>query len=77
MICVGDMVQWHDQTNYPGLCGIVTEWREDSYEAARTHMPREIFVHWTSFPKDSAMYIAPAGWENRKDLKVVSTGETK
>ena len=74
MIGVGDMVQWHDQSNYPGLCGIVTEWRSDSYEGARTHSPREIFVHWTSFPKD---YAVGSGWERVRDLKVVSTGETK
>jgi hypothetical protein len=76
MICVGDMVRWRDQTNYPGLCGIVTEWRSDSYEGARTHVPREIFVHWTSFsfPKD---YPVGSGWERVRDLELLSTGETK
>ena len=74
---VGDMIQWHDQANYPGLCGIVTARRKDSYEAAPTHEPREIFVHWTSAPKDGTLYVGTAGWEKEKDLKLLSTGETE
>ena len=74
MICVGDMVRWRAQTNYPGLCGIVTEWRKDSYEAAaRTHQAREIFVHWTNDPQDFAVN----SWEKEKDLELLSTGETE
>jgi hypothetical protein len=74
---VGDMIQWRDQTNYPGLCGIVTERRKDSSTAAPTHNPREIFVHWTNVPKDCASHIAIAGWEKEKDLELLSTGETE
>ena len=75
---VGDYVQWRDQADYPGLCGIVTQARKDSYEGQfHTHQPREIFVHWTNVPKDCALYIADTGWENEKDLELLSTGETK
>ena len=72
---VGDMVQWRDQMNYPGLCGIVTK--------PATHTPgtgpfrresREIFVHWTTFPRD---YGVGAGWEKVSDLQLLSTEETE
>ena len=69
MIKIGDMVQWRDQINYRGLCGIVTEWHKDSYEDLTY-----LFVHWTSFPKN---YAVGSAWEKAKDLEVVSTGETQ
>ena len=65
---VGDFVQWRDQINYRGLCGIVTK-----TGAPRRDSP-EIFVHWTTFPKD---YQVGAGWEKTKDVELLSTGETK
>ena len=70
---VGDFVQWRDQTNYPGLCGIVTK---ASHPVATASASPEIFVHWLIFPKD---YGVGEGWEKRKDVKLLSaaTGETQ
>ena len=71
---IGDFIQWRDQTNYPGLCGIVTEVLAQSVgEIQRRESPR-IFVHWTTFPKD---YGVGAGWEKVKDVELLSTGEIK
>lgn len=72
---VGDLIQWRDQHNYPGLCGIVTkESPAQSVGARQRGETREIFVHWTNFPKD---YGVGAGWEKVKDVELLSTGETK
>ena len=65
---IGDFVQWRDQTNYPGLCGIVTKTGAPSRDSP------EIFVHWLIFPKD---YSVGEGWEKIKDVELLSTGETK
>ena len=65
---VGDMVQWRYQSNYPGLCGIVTK------TGAPVHDSPEIFVHWLIFPKD---YMVGAGWEKTKDVELLSTGEAE
>ena len=68
---LGDFVQWRDQTNYPGLCGIVTvigTYRRGM--KSRRELP-DIFVHWTSFPKD---YGVGAGWEKAKDVELLSKG---
>jgi len=72
---VGDFVQWRDQTNYPGLCGIVTKTgtRPPSTGPFRRDSP-EIFVHWLIFPKD---YSVGEGWEKIKDVELLSTGETE
>ena len=68
---IGDFVQWCDQTNYPGLCGIVTK-------ESRPRLPGddspEIFVHWLIFPKD---YQVGEGWEKAKDVVLISPGETE
>ena len=70
---VGDFVQWRDQTNYPGLCGIVTK---TGIQPAGTGPFRrdspEIFVHWTTFPKD---YGVGEGWEKTNDVELLSTQE--
>ena len=71
---VGDFVQWRDQTNYPGLCGIVTESRAQTVGARKRGESREIFVHWTTFPRD---YGVGAGWEKVSDLQLLSTEETE
>jgi len=72
---IGDMVQWRDQRNYPGLCGIVTkESPAQSVGASLRGETREIFVHWTNFPKD---YGVGAGWEKVSALQLLSTGEIK
>ena len=65
---IGDFVQWRDQTNYPGLCGIVTKTGAPSRDSP------EIFVHWLIFPKD---YMAGEGWEKTEDVELLSTGETE
>ena len=71
---IGDFVQWRDQTNYPGLCGIVTKSRTETVGGRLRGESREIFVHWTAFPKD---YGIGAGWEKAKDVELLSTGEIK
>ena len=71
---IGDFIQWRDQRNYPGLCGIVTESRAQTVGARKRGESREIFVHWTNFPKD---YGVGEGWEKRKDVELLSPGETE
>ena len=70
---VGDFVEWIDQRNYPGLCGIVTK---ASHPVGIACASPEIFVHWLTFSKD---YQVGEGWEKIKDVKLLSaaTGETK
>ena len=65
---IGDFVEWGDQRNYPGLCGIVTK------IGAPSRVSPEIFVHWTNFPKD---YGVGEGWEKIKDVKLLSAGDSK
>ena len=73
---VGDFVQWSDQTNYPGLCGIVTEVLGQSVgEIQRRESPR-IFIQWTAFPKAMVESLS-ASWEKVKDVELLSTGEIK
>jgi len=71
---IGDMVQWRDQTNYPGLCGIVTKTGAQTQGMILRRESPRIFVHWTNFPKD---YGVGAGWEKRKDVELLSPGETE
>tara|TARA_Y100000034_G_C6793871_1_gene355647 strand:- start:196 stop:417 length:222 start_codon:yes stop_codon:yes gene_type:complete len=71
---IGDMVQWRDQTNYPGLCGIVTQERTQTVGARKRGESREIFVHWTTFPKD---YGVGKGWEKVENVELLSPGETE
>jgi len=71
---VGDFVQWRDQTNYPGLCGIVTKTGIYTPDLELELDSPDIFVHWTNFPKD---YGVGAGWEKRKDVELLSPGETE
>tara|TARA_R100000664_G_C2741205_1_gene129669 strand:+ start:1283 stop:1510 length:228 start_codon:yes stop_codon:yes gene_type:complete len=71
---IGDFVQWRDQTNYPGLCGIVTKMGTHTAGMKARNEPPDIFVHWTAFPKD---YGIGAGWEKVKDVELLSTGEIK
>ena len=70
---IGDFVQWCDQINYPGLSGIVTKTRHQSVRDLLDDPP-EIFVHWLIFPKE---YEVGEGWEKRKDVELLSTGETE
>jgi len=72
---VGDFVQWRDQTNYPGLCGIVTESRAQTVGARKRGESREIFVHWMELSRNH--YQVGAGWEKIRDVELLSTGETK
>ena len=67
---IGDFVEWCDQTNYPGLCGIVTK---TTFTTDPTS--RQIFVHWWDF----CDYAAGEGWEKVRDVVVISAapGETK
>ena len=71
---IGDMVQWRDQRNYPGLCGIVTQVSTQTVGARLRGESWEIFVHWTNFPKD---YGVGEGWDKVKDVELLSTGETE
>ena len=71
---IGDMVQWRDQGNYPGLCGIVTKIGMHTPGMKSRRESPDIFVHWTTFPKD---YGVGAGWEKVKDVELLSTGETE
>ena len=66
---VGDFIQWRDQRNYPGLCGIVTRERNQTVGARKRGESREIFVHWLIFPRD---YMVGEGWEKIKDVKLLS-----
>jgi len=72
---IGDFVQWRDQTNYPGLCGIVTRERSQTVGSRKRGESREIFVHWTEFGHDH--YQVGAGWEKVSALQLLSTGETE
>ena len=74
MMKVGDLVQWRDQKNYPGLCGIVTQVCTQTVGASKRDESWEIFVHWTTFPKD---YYVGEGWEKVTDVELLSTGEIK
>jgi hypothetical protein len=71
---VGDFVEWIDQRNYPGLCGIVTKTTVLSPGGNLRSESPEIFVHWLIFPKD---YLVGEGWEQIKDVKLLSAGETQ
>ena len=71
---IGDFVEWRDQTNYPGLCGIVTKIGAHTQGPDGHRQSPDIFVHWLIFPKD---YMVGAGWEKVKDVELLSTGETK
>ena len=71
---IGDFIRWRDQANYPGLCGIVTRERSQTVGARKRGESREIFVHWTTFPRD---YGVGAGWEKVRDLQLLSTGDIK
>jgi enhancing lycopene biosynthesis protein 2 len=66
---VGDFVEWCDQRNYPGLCGIITKAGGPVGIACASP---EIFVHWLNFPKD---YQVGEGWEKIKDVKLLSAGD--
>jgi len=67
VIYIGDLVEWRDQRNYPGLCGIVTNICQET--------PPEIFVHWLIFPHD---YPVGEGWEKQQDVRRLSpAGTTK
>jgi len=67
MIYIGDLVEWRDQRQYPGLRGIVTNLQQSEPE----DLPR-IFVHW-EYPD-----IGPC-WEEEYTLRIISaiTKETK
>jgi hypothetical protein len=70
MIQIGDLVEWRDQGNYPGLSGIVTKERR----APDCGSP-EIFVHWLIFPRE---YNVGKGWEKTQDVRRLSpAGTTK
>ena len=72
---VGDFVQWSDQTNYRGLCGIVTKIGVITPGMKLRREPPDIFVHWTEFAPDH--YQVGAGWEKVKDVELLSTGDIK
>jgi hypothetical protein len=72
---IGDMVQWRDQANYPGLCGIVTQERSQTVGARKRGESREIFVHWAEFDHDH--YQVVAGWEKVENVELLSSGETE
>jgi len=71
---IGDFVQWRDQTNYRGLCGIVTKIGAHTQGMKLRRESPDIFVHWLTFPKD---YMVGAGWEKVSDLQLLSSGETE
>ena len=71
---IGDFVQWRDQTNYPGLCGIVTKIGAHTQGMKLRREPPDIFVHWLTFPKD---YMVGAGWEKVKDVELLSAGDSE
>ena len=71
---IGDFVQWRDQTNYRGLCGIVTKTGAHTQGMKLRREPPDIFVHWLCFPKD---YMVGAGWEKIKDVELLSAGDSK
>ena len=63
MIYIGDLVEWRDQRQYPGLRGIVTNMQQSELE----HLgdPPRIFVHWED------PHIGP-GWEEEYTLRIIS-----
>ena len=71
---IGDFIQWRDQANYPGLCGIVTKTGIHTPGMKSRRESPDIFVHWTNFPKD---YGVGEGWEKRKDVVLISPGEAE
>ena len=71
---IGDFVQWRDQTNYPGLCGIVTKIGMLTAGMKSRRESPDIFVHWLNFPKD---YMVGEGWEKSNDVELLSTGDIK
>ena len=71
---IGDFVQWRDQNNYRGLCGIVTKIGAHTQGMKLRREPPEIFVHWLTFPKD---YMVGAGWEKVKNVELLSTGDSE
>jgi len=71
---VGDFVEWRDQTNYRGLCGIVTKIGAHTQGMKLRRESPDIFVHWLNFPKD---YAVGAGWEKIKDVTLLSAGDSK
>mgnify|MGYP003315714189 FL=1 len=71
---IGDFVQWRDQTNYPGLCGIVTKIGTHTQGMKFRRESPDIFVHWLPFPKD---YMVGEGWERSNDVELLSTGDIK
>jgi hypothetical protein len=71
---IGDFIRWRDHANYPGLCGIVTQERSQTVGAHKRGESREIFVHWTTFPRD---YGVGEGWEKVENVELLSTGETE
>ena len=71
---IGDFIQWRDQTNYPGLCGIVTKTGILTQGMKSRRESPDIFVHWLIFPKD---YQVGEGWEKVNDVELLSTGGIK
>ena len=71
---IGDFIQWRDQINYPGLCGIVTKIGMLTQGMKSRRESPDIFVHWLLFPKD---YQVGAGWEKVTDVELLSTGDIK
>ena len=60
MIYIGDLVEWRDQRQYPGLRGIVTNLQQSEPE----HLPK-IFVHWEYSD------IGPC-WEEESSVRIIS-----
>ena len=60
MIHIGDLVEWCDQRQYPGLRGIVTNIQQSEPE----DLPK-IFVHW-DYPD-----IGP-DWEEEQSVRLIS-----
>ena len=60
MIYIGDLVEWRDQRQYPGLRGIVTNMQQSEPE----HLPK-IFVHW------DYLDIGPC-WEEESSVRIIS-----
>jgi len=60
MIYIGDLVEWRDQRQYPGLRGIVTNLQQSEPE----HLPK-IFVY-LEYPD-----IGPC-WEEESSVRIIS-----
>jgi len=71
---IGDFIRWRDQTNYRGLCGIVTKIGAHTQGMKLRREPPDIFVHWLTFPRD---YGVGEGWEKVENVELLSTGETE